>query len=246
MVDFISEVQEELRKDDYNRWLRKYGPYLAGLIVLIVAGTGYYQWDLYQKQVTSEKFSYDFIEIVDSVDGDKDQAISGFTNLSKTAPSGYAGISLLRAAELQLESGNKEDAVKLLDEAAASLPKKRHIQLAQLKAAYIVSGLGNFEDVKRRLEPLAVKDEPYQYLARELLAHAATQTGDLQTARMQLSYIENSPGAPETIANRAKQTLMLMGVEAFEASEELTAPIVPAENVIEEGAEKPVETETDE
>jgi len=33
VVDFIGEVQEELRKDDYNRWLRKYGPYLAGLIV---------------------------------------------------------------------------------------------------------------------------------------------------------------------------------------------------------------------
>lgn len=246
MVDFISEVQEELRKDDYNRWLKKYGPYLAGLIVLIVAGTGYYQWDLHQKQLTSEKFSYEFIEIVDSVDTDKSGAISGFTDLSEIAPGGYAGISLLRAAEFELENGNKEAAVILLDKAAATLPKKRHIQLAQLKAAFITSGMGNYEDVKRRLEPLAVKDEPYQFLARELLAHAAVQTGDLSTARMQLSYIENSPGAPETIANRAKQTLMLMNVDSLNSTEKVSAPVTPAETETEDEAEKPAETETNE
>lgn len=246
MVDFISEVQEELRKDDYNRWLKKYGPYLGGLIVLIVAGTGYYQWNLHQKQVTSEKFSYEFIEIVDSVDADKAGAVSSFRDLSDSAPSGYAGISLLRAAELELSNGNKEQAVVLLDKAAATLPKKRHVQLAQLKAAFIVSGLGNFEDVKRRLEPLAVKDEPYQYLARELLAHAATQTGDLQMARMQLSYIENSPGAPETIANRAKQTLMLMNAKPQSDPAGLMAPNAPDVTENEDEAEKPVEIEANE
>lgn len=246
MVDFISEVQEELRKDDYNRWLKKYGPYLAGLIVLIVAGTGYYQWNLHNKQVTSEKFSYDFIEIVDSVDGDKSKAIASFKDLADTAPNGYAGISLLRAAELELADGNQEQAVILLDKAASKMDKKRHVQLAQLKAAYIVSGLGNFEDVKRRLEPLAAKDEPYQYLARELLAHAATETGDLQTARMQLSYIENSPGAPETIANRAKQTLMLLNVNSSEVSQEQSPSETPIENENESEPEVPAETQTNE
>lgn len=246
MVDFISEVQEELRKDDYNRWLKKYGPYLAAVIVLIVAVTGYFQWKEYRDQLTSENTSYDFIEIVDSVGTDNSKAIAGFTALSETAPNGYAGISLLRAAELELTNGEKEKAVILLDRAAATFTKKRHSQLAQLKAAYIMAGQGNYEDVRRRVEPLAVKDEPYQYLARELMAHAATQMNDLQTARMQLSYIENNPGAPETIAARAKQTLMLLNGQPNAAIEDTIINDGSIVQETEEEAPKPVETETNE
>ena len=39
MVDFINEVEEELRKDDYNRLLKKYGPLIGAVLSLIVAGT---------------------------------------------------------------------------------------------------------------------------------------------------------------------------------------------------------------
>jgi len=241
VVDFISEVQEELRKDDYNRWLRKYGPYLAAVIVLIVAGTGYYQWSNYQKQITSEKMSFDYIEIVDSVGPDSTKAISGFKAFSESAPDGYAGISLLRAAELELENGNAENSVILLDKAAATFSKKRHVQLAQLKAAYILAGQGNYEDVKRRVEPLSVKDEPFQYLARELLALAAAQTGDMQAARMQLAYIENDPGSPPTLAARAKQTLTLLKNQPAEPTIE-----EPMEENNNEEAPEPVETDTNE
>ena len=241
MVDFISEVQEELRKDDYNRWLKKYGPYLAAVIVLIVAGTGYYQWDIYQKQKTSEKMSFDYIEILDSVGPDNSKAIAGFKSFSETAPSGYAGISLMRAAELELESGQSEQAVVLFDQAAATFTKKRHIQLAQLKAAYVLAGNGNFEDVKRRVEPLIVKDEPYEYLARELMALAAVQTGDLQAARMQLAYIENDPGAPQSLAARAKQTQTILNNQTAETTIEQ-----PMDDQNEEEAVAPVETDPNE
>jgi len=33
VVDFINEVEEELRKDEYNRLLRRYGPYILAVIV---------------------------------------------------------------------------------------------------------------------------------------------------------------------------------------------------------------------
>ncbi len=247
MVDFISEVQEELRKDDYNLWLKKYGPYLAALIVLIVAGTALFQWREYRAEQVSESTSYDYIEVVDSIGDDKTGAVAKFTTLSQNAPDGYAGISLLRAAELELENGNKEKAVAFFDDAATKFSKKRHIQLAQLKAGYILAGLGKFEDVKSRIEPLTQKDEPYQYLARELMAYAAQETNDLKTARMHLSYIETSPGAPESIVRRAKQNLLILNTSASDATTaptetEMTSPAEPGDDT--ESA--PTETEENE
>ncbi len=247
MVDFISEVQEELRKDDYNRWLKKYGPYLAALIVLIIAGTAFFQWREYRAEQVSETTSYDYIEIVDSIGDDKAGAVASFSALSQNAPDGYAGISLLRAAELELENGNKEKAVAFFDDAATKFSKKRHIQLAQLKAGYILAGLGKFDEVKSRIEPLTQKDEPYQFLARELMAYAAQETSDLKTARMHLSYIETSPGAPETIVRRAKQNLLLLNSspsasETEKTEPEITPPAVNGEDI--ESA--PTETEDNE
>lgn len=220
MVDFISEVQEELRKDDYNRWLKKYGPLLGAVIFLIVAGTAYLQWQDSRAEKLSEDTSYEYIEIVDTIGSGESKAVSAFTSLSEAGPDGYAWVSLKRAAELELDKGNKDAAVALFDKAAAAAPKVRHKQLAQLKASYILASQGNFEAVKTRLPALIEKDQPFQFLARELMALAAQKTGDVKTARMHLAYIEANPGASESVVRRAKQNLMLLNYEAPETVEE--------------------------
>jgi len=247
VVDFISEVQEELRKDDYNRWLKKYGPYLAALIALVIAGTAFFQWQEYRAEQVSEATSYDYIEIVDSISGDNTGAVSKFASFSQDAPEGYAGISLLRAAELELENGNKEKAVAYFDDAASKFTKKRHVQLAQLKAGYIMAGLGKFEDVKSRMDPLTVKDEPFEFLARELMAYAAQETSDLKTARMHLSYIETNPGAPESIVRRAKQNLLVLNspTSATDAGETISEAVTP-EDAPTENEAAPTESEPNE
>ncbi len=243
MVDFISEVQEELRKDDYNRWLKKYGPFLGAVIVLIVAGTGYFQWKEYRAAEVSESTSYEFIEIVDKIGTDDTKAVTEFAALSDTGPDGYGWVSLKRAAELELAKGNKDAAIAMFDKAAATDNKKRHVQLAQLKASYVVASQGNYEDVKARLTPLINKGEPYEFLARELMAYAANKTGDLETARTHLSYIETNPGAPETIVRRAQQNLLLLN----NTKEESPAEAQPAEMPSEEtGAEEAAPTEIEE
>lgn len=223
MVDFISEVQEELRKDDYNLWLRKYGPYVAALIVLIVAFTGYLQWKEYNAERVSENTSYDFIEVVENIDQDKSTAAAQFVKLSDTAPSGYAGISLLRAAELELNNGNTDQAVALLDQAAQTFTRRRHADLAKLKAGYILADQGDYDAVIARMEPLTANNAPYQYLARELLAFGAKQSGDIQSARKHYSFIETNPGAPETIVRRAQQNLILLNQTQTQPTE--TEPV---------------------
>ena len=113
-------------------------------------------------------------------------------------------------AALQLESGNNIEAVRLFDSASTRFSLPRHSQLAEIKAAYILASEGQYSDVINRLGPLAQKDAPYEFLARELLGLSAFASGDKNVAREQFSYLEFIPGVPPNIRDRAKQSLSLM------------------------------------
>ena len=215
MVDFISEVQEELRKDDYNKFLKKYGPFIVVLIAAAVMATGYMEWRKSTDDRTARATSAAYISAsTKAEEGDVDLAIREFIAIADQAPSGYSGLSLMRAAELELNRGDTAKAIGLLDQAASTFENARHAQLAQIKAAYVLAGEGRYDDVRVRVAALAEKDQPYEYLARELLGFAAMEKGDDAAAREQFSYLKNIPGVPETIQQRAIQYLSLMSVGA--------------------------------
>ena len=224
MVDFVSEVQEELRKDDYNRWLKKYGPYVLALIVAAVLGTAYVEWKKIQDENAARATSIAYISATEKADGGNiDGAIADYMALSQESPNGYSGLSLMRAAELELGRGDTSRAISLLDQAAATFDMARHAQLAQIKAAYILAGEGRYDDVRVRVTTLAEKDQPYEYLARELLGFSARAAGDVEAAKEQFSYLERIPGVPETIQQRATQNLALMRASGeLEALEDIS------------------------
>ncbi len=222
MVDFISEVQEELRKDDYNRWLKRYGPFLLAGIVAVIAGAGFYEWQKASKEKTSRATAASYNAAAKAAaDGNVDEAVNAFMQLSETAPSGYSGLALMRAAELELDKGDSTKAVSLLDQAGEVFENPRHKELAQIKAIYILAGKGEYNDVALRAVPLAEKGKPYEYLARELLGFAAKETGDVSGAREQFSYLDSIPGVPQSIKQRAKQYLDLMSVSAANSAAEV-------------------------
>ena len=242
MVDFISEVQEELRKDDYNRWLKKYGPLIFAIIMAIILGTAFLEWKKTKDAKVAEKLSFSYLEASKIAGDNPEKSIQNFIDLSAQAPAGYAGLSLVRAAELELKRSNVQNAVNLLDSAAEKFEDKRHGQLAQMKVGYILAGQGNYADVIARMTPLSEKDEPYEYLARELLAFAAKETGDDQTARKHFSYLDTIPGVPETIKARAQQNIMMMNLKSSQEQEEASSVVdTPAEE-----APEPQETVTNE
>jgi hypothetical protein len=219
VVDFINEVEEELRKDEYNRLLKKFGPLLIGIVALIIGGTAFMEWQKSSEDKAARATSYAYVQAGKlASDGKNDEAIRDFLAISEKAPSGYAGLSLMRAAAISLREGERAQAVSFFDRAAQTFELPRHKQLAQIKAAYILAGDGRYDDVRSRLGSLAQPDQPYEYLARELLGFAAMQTGDMSAAREQFSYLSTIPGVTETIAARAAQYLSLMAVDTQDAA----------------------------
>lgn len=224
MVDFISEVEEELRKDDYNKFLRKYGPLIIGLLIGVVLLVAWMEWRDYSNERSARAAGLSYLAADDLLqDGNTQQASQAFLKLADVAPDGYAGLSLMRAAIIAAESGNEAEAIRLYDAAAARFDEDRHVQLASLKAAYVVANRGDWSDVDQRAGQLAAQGAPYEFLARELIATAALNQGDLERARAEFSYLDTIPGVPDTVARRAEQALILMNT-ASQSGEEPTLP----------------------
>ena len=220
MVDFINEVEEELRKDDYNKFLRKYGPFLLGLIIAVVLIAAYFEFSKARNERAARSVSAAYVEASEiAADGEVDDAIRRFLAIAEKSPSGYAGLSYMRAASLQLDKGEALESVRLFDQAADAFEKPRHADLARLKASYVLVGQGRYDDARTRLVPMSQKDAPYEYLSRELLALSLKETGDINGAKAEYSYLENIPGVPPTVQARAKQAMTLIRV-----SESLAAP----------------------
>jgi len=206
VVDFINEVEEELRKDDYNKLLKRYGPALAVVIFLIIAGTAIFEWNKSRTDKVARAASASYLSAADLAR----TGIAEFLALSEEAPEGYSGLSLMRIAAIELERGNYTQAVSFYDQAASTFSLPRHRDLAKLKATYILADNGAYSEVQSRIDTLAAKEAPYEFLARELAGFVAFQSGDMGAARQEFNYLKNIPGVPQAIAERATQFLTLV------------------------------------
>jgi len=237
VVDFINEVEEELRKDDYNRLLKKYGPAIGLGLFLIVAGTGFIEYRQYAAEKKAQAVSAIYTMADKSLDsGQKDEAVSAFVDLGETGPDGYGGLALMRAAAIRQDQGDVAAAVRFFDQAAGRFDTPRHKQLAQLKAAYLLADQGAYSDVVARLDPLIISDAPYEYLARELMGFAHSQSGNEQAAREQFAFLTSIPGVPATVKQRAEQSMALMNAKtSVSAPEPVVTPTstndTPVDNV---------------
>ena len=215
MVDFINEVEEELRKDDYNRLLKKYGPAIGVILFLIIAGTGFLEYRKYSADKKAQAVSAVYTAADTKLDnGQPDEAVSAFVSLGETGPPGYAGLALMRAAAILEDKGDIGGAVRQFDLAAEKFSAPRHAQLAQLKAAYLLADQGAYSDVIARATPLSETDAPYEFLARELLGYAHSESGNDSAAREQFAYLTSVPGVPSTVKQRAEQSMALMSAKA--------------------------------
>lgn len=228
MVDFINEVEEELRKDDYNRLLKKYGPLIGIVLFAIIAGTGYIEYRKYADDKKAQAVSAVYTAADKQLDeGRPDEAVAAFVDLGETGPDGYAGLALMRAAAVREDQGDMIGAVRYFDQAAEKFSGARHKQLAQLKAAYLLADQGAYADVIGRVTPLAETDAPYEFLARELLGYAHSESGDQSSAREQFAYLTSIPGVPATVKQRAEQSMALMGTKAApKAPQPITNPTI--------------------
>lgn len=212
MADIFHEVDEEVRRERLKRLWDRYGILLIALAVLMVAGIGAwrgYEWWMAKKAAAAGAAFEQAVTL--SEQGKQQEAQAAFDKLAAEAPGGYRTLANFRAAA-GLVKDSPAEAVKAYDKLAAAPSVGATLQdLATVRAGMLQVDTLPFDELKRKLGPVAEAGRPFRAIARELLALSAWGHKDYAEARQ---YIEAIMGDAETSpAMRSRVELLAAMIE---------------------------------
>lgn len=234
--EFIREVDEEVRREKLKQFWDKYGFYIAGCALAIVATVaGIKGWD-YWKTSRAQEAGAKFVNAeVLMEEGKKSAADEIYKELEAKGPGGYPLLARLRLAGNEAASGKKDDAVAAYDAIAREGGADRLLKgFAQISAAFLRVDDAKFEEIKDRVQALNTPDDPWRHSARELLGLSAYNAGKYDTAKEYFTEILGDQNAPQNMRQRAEMMLSLIvgasaSKNADESASEKTAEEKPAE-----------------
>jgi hypothetical protein len=219
MSDIFREVDEDLRHDQYKRLWDRFGPYVIGLAVLIVAVTaGWRLWEYWQLR-SAEATGDRFVAALALADkGKREEAIAALDQIAADGSGRYPVLAEFRIASEKAAAGDTEGAVAAFDALAGASATPDMIKpIARLRAALILVDTASLADLEDRIGDLAATGEPWRHSAREILGLAARREGDLATARKSYDQIAADQEKPADLQTRAQFMLALIRARTGDA-----------------------------
>lgn len=214
MSDIIREVDEELRRENWEVLWKKYGKVAIAAALALVLGTagavGWREFDRSQRMNAGDAFG----ALIAEVENTKEPARAAdiLAAYIPDAPDGYATLARLREAKLRADAGDRDAAIALYDALAADgAVEPLFRDLAALYSVRMQVDSGDPITLNARLSPLAADGEPWRYTARELQAVLAVNGGDSATAREIFTRLADDMETPDSLRTRATEMLRAMG-----------------------------------
>ena len=214
MSDIIREVDEELRRENWEKLWKKYGKLGIAAAIALVLGTaavvGWREYDRSQRMAAGERFG----AVIAEVENTKDpaQAADMLAAYVPDAPDGYATLARMREAKLRADAGDREAAIAIYDMLAAdSAAEPLFRDLAALYSVRMQVDSGDPITLNARLSPLAADGNPWRYTAREMQAVVAMNSGDITAAREIFTRLADDMDTPDSLRARATEMLRAMG-----------------------------------
>ncbi|AZS21246.1 MULTISPECIES: tetratricopeptide repeat protein [unclassified Caulobacter] len=213
MVDVFDEVEEQLRAERYRTLAKKSLPWVAAAAAAAVIGVGgFWGWRTYQTD-QADKASQAYQAALETAQKQGPaKAFDGFKSVADINAKGYKSLALMQMGAIRLEESKTKEAVAYFDEAAKVAPNAMIGDLARLKSAFALMDTASYKDIETRLTPLAGEKSPYRVYAKEALAFAKLQAGDLAGARADFVILANSLDAntSEAVRQRAQAAMQLI------------------------------------
>ncbi|MEM9043375.1 MAG: tetratricopeptide repeat protein [Pseudomonadota bacterium] len=199
---FIREVNEEIERDRMNRMLKKWGPYIAVLIILIVGAAAAWNWKQEQDRQAREEIGRVLLSADPLVIEDNQDALTG----------GAAILGHLRLAEIEVAAGNVEAALRHYN-AVAENPEASlaFADLAALRILRLRAVQEPPKDLLALIDPLTGPERPYRLLALELRAVLLLNDDQVNDAHADLRAIMADPERTGNLQARAEQLLRASG-----------------------------------
>lgn len=203
---FIQEVSDEVRRDRLYGLYRRYGWIGLVLILGIVGGTAFVQYQNGREAARAEGFGDALIEALDAGTPEERRAA-----LDQVAADG--GQVALR--DMILASDPVEDragTLAALDRVIAD-PATPAIwrDLAGLRRVIVIGAEQPVAERRAALEPIAAPGRPFRALAAEQLAYLSIEEGQTEAAIAALNALTTSEDASGGLRARAAQMVTALG-----------------------------------
>ena len=218
---FIDEVSEEVRKDRMFALWKRYGPFVIGAVVAVVALTGVKNWLDHQARKAARQAGG---ALIAAADAPPEEAAAALTALAEqTDHEGAAALARLRAAGALAAAGDKDAAAAAYDVIAADAGADKLLQdFAAFRALALRADEMAPDAAIDALEAIAGGAGPFRLLALEAQAAAFLRAGDVEAASEALQIVAEDERTPNGLRQRALAALTALGVTL--------APEAPAAN----------------
>ena len=213
---FVREVDENLRRDQAQDFMKKYGPWIVGAALLFLAAVaGWIYWQDRQA-AKAEAQTEQLSAIMTGIGaGQAANADSQLQPLTESDADGVRAAARLTRAAVALEKADRKTAIAeyraVMDDEGLAQPYR---DLANIRATALEFDQMQPQDVIARLEPLAEAGNPWFGSAGELTAMALLKLGRKDEAGRMFAAIAADKTVPETIRSRAVQIAGTLGVDA--------------------------------
>jgi len=213
---FIREVDENLRRDQAEQVVRRYGKwFIAAAVLLLVAVGAYLFWQDRQQKKAAENSEL-FSAILNDIGQQKTADVPARLDaLAADSNGSMEGSARLTRAALALESGDRKTAADQYravagnDDVPQAYRDAATVRLTQLEFDTLKP-----DEVIGRLQPLAVKDSAWFGSAGEMTALAMLKTNRRQEAAALLGAIAADRTVPPSLRARAEQLASGLSIPA--------------------------------
>jgi hypothetical protein len=213
---FLREVDENLRRDQFQDFFKKNGKWIAAAVVLLLAASG--GWIFWQDKRNRDAAaqSEELHSILTDVASGRRQNIpQRIDALEKSHSDSVRASAMLTAAALALEQNNRSAAIakyrELVDD--KGLPQV-YRDVGSIRLTALEFDTLKPEQVIARLEPLAKAGNPWFGSAGEMTALALLKQNKKAEAGRLFAAIAADTQVPQTIRTRAVQVAGTLGVDA--------------------------------
>ncbi|MBV8092230.1 MAG: tetratricopeptide repeat protein [Acetobacteraceae bacterium] len=220
MPDIFDEIEQDLRAERAQQFLKRYGTLLIAAALMVVGITAGWQvwrwWESKRDQQAASEYLAGMSQ-ADSIPpgapaSERTAAIASLDKLVASAPEGYRILALLRVAALKADAGDKEGAEAAWNQVAANTSADPALRdLASLLWAQHQIDHGDPALVEARLKPLESPDNPWHTLAQESQALLDVREGHTDQAREALRHLAQDVTASNDLRARASALLSRIG-----------------------------------
>lgn len=221
---FIDEVTEEVRRDRLFALMRKYGWIGVLLVLAVVGGAGWTEWQRAQTEARAEAFGDAVLDALDL--GAPEDRVAALTAIPADGEQ-VAILNLLLASDPVADRAGALAALEKLANDASMPPSYR--DLAALRKVVIAGADMPISERRAALDPVAAPGRPYRTMALEQLAYLLVEEGKTDEAIAALTALLSDQESPGGVRARAEQMIVALGGEVAPST-------APAAAVTEEDA----------